>query len=406
MPADKEYMEAYSYHLPEERIARFPLRPRDSSKLLVWKNGHIEHRIFRDLDCEIPGGHLLVFNDTRVIPARLHFKKPGGALIETFLLEPVWPYRDVERALKAPSPVVWHCLIGNRKRWNRALSLAARPGEMHGGNTLLASWEDIARDHVRFSWEGDLSFSEVLANFGQTPLPPYLHRNAVESDAPNYQTVYARHEGAVAAPTAGLHFTPEVLNRLMKNGVRTANLTLHVGAGTFRPVVERDYRNHRMHVEEVAIDLKLIDLLARNKSGIVAVGTTSLRTLESLYWYGVGILRGDLDEFELPAGYPYSQANTSLPSRSEAFLAILDRMKSRDQTILRGYTGIYIYPGYHFAVCDGLITNFHLPGSSLLLLVAAFTGGAWSEIYRMALKHEYRFLSYGDASLLWREKPQ
>ena len=406
MPADEEYLEAYTYHLPDERIAMFPLQPRDSSKLLVWKNGHIEHRIFRDLDREIPGGHLLVFNDTRVIPARLHFRKPGGALIEAFLLEPVWPYRDVERALKAPSPVVWHCLIGNRKRWNRELSLSAWPGDMHGGNTLLASWEDAACDHVRFSWEGDLSFSEVLANFGQTPLPPYLHRNAVESDVPNYQTVYARHEGAVAAPTAGLHFTPEVLNRLTKYGVQTAHLTLHVGAGTFRPVVERDYRNHRMHVEEVTIDLNLIDLLARNKGGIVAAGTTSLRTLESLYWYGVGISRGDLDEFELSAGYPYSQADASLPSRNEAFRAILDRMKSRDQTILRGYTGIYIYPGYHFAVCDGLITNFHLPGSSLLLLVAAFTGGAWSEIYHTALNHEYRFLSYGDASLLWREKSQ
>lgn len=406
MSEDEKHLEAYTYHLPDERIARFPLQPRDSSKLLVWKNGHIEHRIFRDLDGEIPEGHLLVFNDTRVIPARLHFRKPGGALIEAFLLEPVWPYRDVEQALKAASPVVWHCLIGNRKRWKRELSLAACPAKMHGGNTLLASWEDAARDHVRFSWEGDLSFSEVLANFGQTPLPPYLHRNAVESDAPNYQTVYARHEGAVAAPTAGLHFTPEVLNRLMKNGVRTAHLTLHVGAGTFRPVVERDYRNHLMHVEEVAIDFRLIDLLARNQSGIVAVGTTSLRTLESLYWYGVGISRGEMDEFELSAAYPYSQADASLPSRSEAFRAILDRMKSRDQIILRGYTGIYIYPGYHFAVCDGLITNFHLPASSLLLLVAAFTGGAWSEIYRTALNHEYRFLSYGDASLLWREKSQ
>lgn len=396
------HLNAYRYDLPDARIARFPLEPRDRSKLLIWREGQIRHRIFAELDQELPGGSLLVFNDTRVIPARLSFHKSTGAHIEVFLLEPLRPFEEADRALQAGSPVVWQCLIGNRRKWSPGAALNLTLRDKGRNIAFQASYDDYANDRIRFTWDSAHTFSEVIALCGQVPLPPYLHREALESDKTGYQTIYARHEGAVAAPTAGLHFTPEVLQALESKGIALRYLTLHVGAGTFLPVKEEDYRRHTMHIEQASVNIGLVETLAGHDGALVAVGTTSLRTLESLYWYGTALLRGEMDEFEMGSTYPYTIDPKSMPDRREAFGAVHQAMRSKGLEILKGSTGIYIYPGYEFGVCDGLITNFHLPGSTLLLLIAAFTRGAWKEIYDAALAQDYRFLSYGDSSLLWR----
>jgi S-adenosylmethionine:tRNA ribosyltransferase-isomerase len=375
----------YHYSLPEERIAEFPLADRASSKLLTCRQGKIAHRTFRDLSSELPSGSLLIFNNTRVIPARLIFHKPTGARIEVFLLEPALP-SNYEQNMGAHGSCSWHCMIGNAKRW--------KSGEIEVPELgLKATRQD---ETVTFTWSEELSFSEILDSAGKIPLPPYIHREVEESDKERYQTVYSKHEGAVAAPTAGLHFTDALLTELREKGFQEDFLTLHVSAGTFQPMKADTPEEHPMHREQIIVTKQNVKNLLTEDS-VIPVGTTSMRTLESLYWYGVKLLNGESDFF-IPKLYPYSIANP--PSKRESLNTVLIHMEMNNVESIIGHTEIFIFPGYHFRICSGLITNFHLPGSTLILLVAALIGEKWREVYQQALTNEYRFLSYGDSSLL------
>lgn len=387
--------EDYTYHLPEERIAQYPLPERDTSKLLVYNKGEIQHTIFKNLADFLPLNTILFFNDTRVIHARLLFAKPSGALVEIFLLSPEEPHKEMHRIMQTTGKCVWKCTIGNLKKW-KGSPLTVKADELYLQATLL----NREKGTVELSWTpGHLTLSEVLHHLGKTPLPPYIHRAAEEPDEDRYQTVYARKEGAVAAPTAGLHFTNNVFNSLNKKGIQCAFLTLHVSAGTFQPIKTPDALQHIMHEEQVVVNRSNLEMLLQPKKFIVPVGTTSMRTLESLYWYGVKLLRNPEDTFRIGQHEP-RQATPPLPEPARAIRAILNKMDREKTDSLTGHTSIYIYPGYQFAMCHGLITNFHLPGSTLILLVAAFTGSNWRKIYQEALDHNYRFLSYGDSSLL------
>jgi S-adenosylmethionine:tRNA ribosyltransferase-isomerase len=395
-------IEAYDYPLTEARIAKFPLEQRDASKLLCWRNGDISHRFFREVPELLPAQSLCVFNDTRVIPARLIFQKATGAIIEIFLLDPLLPSVEVEQAMQATSGCVWKCLIGNKKRWKNNEPLQLHEASEGVSSGLTAAYHDRERDLIQFTWTGDKKFVEVVDAAGHTPLPPYLHRQVAESDKLRYQTIYSRHQGAVAAPTAGLHFTEPVLQEMERKGIQRDFVTLHVGAGTFRPVQVSEYTQHHMHSEQVVLTKALVDKLSQFRERVIAVGTTSMRTLESAYWYGVQLLTGGNSRFVIDKLQPYAIPPESLPSRMEAFLAIAAFMEQQGLEKLGGSTEIFIYPGYDFRVVDGLITNFHLPKSTLLLLIAAFTRGDWRRIYDEALAADYRFLSYGDSSLLLR----
>jgi S-adenosylmethionine:tRNA ribosyltransferase-isomerase len=387
--------EDYFYHLPEDRIAQHPLPERDASKLLVYRKGKIEHATFYQLADYLPENTLLFFNDTRVIQARLRFVKTSGALIEVFLLSPVSPSAELHKAMQATASCVWKCTVGNLKKWKKgALSLQADDLQLQA--TLI----NREASHVELSWKpAHYTFAEVLHRLGKTPLPPYINRQAGDEDEERYQTVYACHEGAVAAPTAGLHFTDRVFQSLKQKGIRWDFLTLHVSAGTFQPIKSADALQHVMHEEQIVISQHNLELLLEPENIIVAVGTTSMRTLETLYWYGVKLLNNPQASFYISQHYP-QQAATALPNTRQALQAVLHKMQSEGTQKLVGSTALYIYPGYQFALCRGLITNFHLPGSTLMLLVAAFTGTDWKKIYQEALQHNYRFLSYGDSSLL------
>lgn len=401
----------YHYDLPDERIARFPLAERDQSKLLVYRRGAIAHSRFDRVGDFLPSGSLLVFNNTKVIPARLPFQRPGGpngpgALIELFLLEPVAPSGLLLEAMEATDTTTWVCLIGNRKRWKEQVgSWQLTVGTM--AVTLRAELVDAEKSWVRFSWEpGQVSFAEILHAAGQIPLPPYLKREATDADRLRYQTVYAQPEGAVAAPTAGLHFTDRVLTDLRERGFGEEFLTLHVGAGTFQPVKVENALDHRMHGEQVIITRQNVERLLANLGRVVPVGTTSMRSLETLYWLGVQWHRagGSPTGRTTPAPFhvgqfePYQTDNP--PPPAEALGAVLRRMNAEGQERLVGTTEIMIVPGYRFQLCNGLITNFHQPGSTLILLVAALLGSDWRRVYDEALARDYRFLSYGDSSLL------
>jgi S-adenosylmethionine:tRNA ribosyltransferase-isomerase len=391
----------YRYTLPDERIAKYPLPQRDSAKLLVWRNGHISHRIFHELPSLLTGHETLFFNNTKVIPARLHFQKTTGGLIEIFLLQPLVP-QLVELAMKATGTVDYACTIGHLRSWKDGTVLEKmldRPGEPP--IVLRAELLDRSQMHVRLSWSpAGLPFAQVVATAGAVPIPPYLNRAAEASDGQNYQTVYSKKEGAVAAPTAGLHFTPAVLGALAERGIRLEELTLHVSAGTFRPVKTENAIDHDMHHEQVVIRRPQVEALLTGRP-VVAVGTTALRTLESLYWFGNRLLRDPDADFIIEKLQPYGPEPTV--DTATALRAVADCFERRNLTELHGTTQIYIFPGYQFKVCDALLTNFHQPSSTLLLLIAAFTGGdAWKEIYDTALNQHYRFLSYGDSSLLFR----
>ncbi|MFC5412690.1 S-adenosylmethionine:tRNA ribosyltransferase-isomerase [Larkinella bovis] len=390
----------FQYDLPDERIARFPLPQRDHSKLLEYRRGEIVHRSFFELPDRLPTGSLLVFNNTRVIPARLHFQKPTGALIELFLLNPVPTDRLVSEAMQDLGESVWQCMIGNRKRWkpDEVLSKEIRIGEH--SVFLQAHWHDAEHSYIRFTWAGEESFAAVLHEAGKIPLPPYLNRDATEADKETYQTVYSRIEGAVAAPTAGLHFTPEVFSRLGEKGIRTDYLTLHVGAGTFQPIKASDVRQHAMHTEQVVYTRQNLENLLNHSGPVIAVGTTSLRSLESLYWFGVRLLKKEPEPFFLDQQYAYAFPEAELPSQTDAVRAVWDELLETGQSQVIGHTGIYCLPGYRFRIVEGLMTNFHQPGSTLILLVAALVGENWRAIYQEALQNDYRFLSYGDSSLL------
>jgi len=393
----------YQYTLPDERIAKFPLAQRDESKLLHFEDGEIKHYHFNELPSLIPSDSLLVFNNTKVIPARVYFLKPSGAKIEIFLLKPVAPTTAINEVMISHGPVIWETMIGNLKRWKEGETLY---GELNlDGHSVVLEASLIDRDKrlVSFTWNGQKAFCSIIEACGEVPLPPYLNRPAVAEDKPRYQTVYSQKEGAVAAPTAGLHFTPEILERLQKDSVLLDYLTLHVSAGTFQPIKEESVDLHPMHSEQVIATKNNIQNIITAQHNIIAVGTTSMRSLESLYWYGVKLIEGTDTSFFIPKLYPYSDFR-SLPDVKKSFEAILKYMDEAGLDEITGSTEIFIMPGYEFRVCNGLVTNFHQPGSTLILLVAAFTKGAWKKIYNEAMDGGYRFLSYGDSSLLWHKK--
>ena len=392
-------IEDYDYPLPDERIARYPLPQRDHSKLLCLKGDNLSEHHFYDLPSLLPKDALLVFNDTRVIHARLLFRKETGAVIEIFCLEPNG--MDVTEAFAQRERCTWTCFIGNNKKWKEG----PLSGEWTVANEkfiLTATRREAVGNAwvVDFSWTGGMSFSEVIEAAGVIPLPPYLGREAEADDATRYQTVYAHHDGSVAAPTAGLHFTPELLERLRQQGFSTEYVTLHVGAGTFKPVSTPTIGEHEMHVEPVHItDDNLRHLIAHAGRPLIAVGTTSVRTLESLYWFGVKLQDDpDLPMMHINQWDPYT-TDARCIDYADAYRNILRWMERHGTDHLDGETQLMIAPGYRYHVIDGLVTNFHQPKSTLLLLVSALIGDRWRECYRYALDHGFRFLSYGDSCL-------
>lgn len=394
----------YDYHLPEDFIAKFPLKKRDASKLLHYENGVIQHFHFSELPAILPADTHLVFNDTKVIPARLRFRKPTGAAIELFLLNPIAPSMLIPQSMESHGPVVWECMVGNLKRWKEGEQIECEILVNKNNVRLRAKLLSKDKRAVEFSWEpDDLNFASIVEASGEVPLPPYLNRNADASDKTRYQTVYSKIQGAVAAPTAGLHFTEKTLAEIKKREIPIHYLTLHVGAGTFLPIKHQNVLEHPMHREQMVFSKESIENLSRTQGNIVAVGTTSLRSLESLYWYGVKLI-SDMDtEFQIEKLYPYTSDDKNI-SKERSFEAILAHMEDNNLTHLVGTTEIFIFPGYHFQVCNGLVTNFHQPCSTLILLIAAFTHQDWRNIYEEALNNDYRFLSYGDSSLLWNHK--
>ncbi|MCF2446340.1 S-adenosylmethionine:tRNA ribosyltransferase-isomerase [Dyadobacter sp. CY345] len=401
--AESLRIESFDYDLPDNRIARYPLDPRDSSKLLIYNQGVIEHQTFERLTENLPADTLLVFNDTKVIPARAYFQKETGATVEILLLHPELPTRIINDAMLVTDSCVWECMIGNKKRFKSTDTLSTNL-VVHGKSVKLqVGYADYDKNHIKLWWDQEIQFLDIVQALGEIPLPPYLKRDTEEGDKKTYQTVYARQNGAVAAPTAGLHFTEKVFKQLAEKGVRRSFLTLHVGAGTFQPIKANSVTEHKMHAEQVVYSRQLIDELLKNTENIVPVGTTSLRSLESLYWFGVKLFRRETTEFNIAKLYPYPFKAEELPSAKEALMAIADYMDKEKLDEVVGETEIFIFPGYIFRLCKGLITNYHQPGSTLILLVAALVGEEWRSIYKEAMDKGYRFLSYGDSSLLWRK---
>lgn len=391
----------YTYHLPEELIAKFPSEERGKSRMLAFKNRHISHHLFSDINNFIDDGSLLMFNNTKVIPARLLFYKETGALIEVFLLEPVLPSRIMSEAMNAKREVTWKCMIGNAKKWKdgQVLEKAVSIGQEQV--KISAEITDRKAQLVTISWSEDsFSFSEIVEAMGKVPLPPYINREVDHNDSERYQTVYSKIDGAVAAPTAGLHFTQEIIDSLSDKNIKTDEVTLHVSAGTFQPLKAENLEDHPMHSEQIIISRQNLQNLTE-ASTIIAVGTTSMRTLESTYWYGVQLIEEKDSPFFVKKLSPYQKDN--LPTKKEAFQAVIAQMDQLSTDVLVGETEIFIFPGYDFKVCDGLVTNFHLPGSTLILLVAAFIGDHWKEVYNEALANKFKFLSYGDSSILFRK---
>jgi len=390
-------IENYNYQLPEERIAKFPLAERSKSKLLVWKNGDISHHIFDQSPSLIPPDSLLVFNDTKVIAARLILQKPTGARIELFLLHPELPTRDIASSMQQKESSIWTCMIGNKKKWKDG-KLIVKVGDF----SLSATYHNRELNQIHFEWSGGKSFAEVINKIGVTPLPPYLKRKANKQDSISYQTVYSKNDGAVAAPTAGLHFTDDILSQIRANHGSLEYLTLHVSAGTFKPVEADDYRDHEMHNEQIIIKIESLKNLLQHHNCLIAVGTTSFRILESLYWYGVLLSVDKEANFFIPKNLPSNTKLQKTLTFKDALIEIIQYLDRNNLSEIRGETEIFIYPGYEIKTARGLFTNFHLPKSTLLLLVSTFTNSSWKKIYKEALSHNYRFLSYGDSSLLLR----
>ena len=394
----------FNYNLPDERIAKFPLAKRDNSKLLLYRHGEVTEDVFHNIAQYLPKGALMVFNNTKVIQARLHFRKETGALIEVFLLEPYMP-ADYEQMFQTTGHCSWLCMIGNLKKWKEG-SLK-RTFDVKGKEVTLVAErkEDVHKSYrVDFSWDAsDVSWAELLDAVGELPIPPYLNRETQESDKTTYQTVYSKIKGSVAAPTAGLHFTPEVLADIDRHGIDREELTLHVGAGTFKPVKSEEIQDHEMHTEYICVHRQTLEKLIRHEAKAIAVGTTSVRTLESLYYIGVKLEKTlDLSEEELHVcqwePYENTVAKPITPLMAiENILAYLDK---HGLSALHASTQIIIAPGYEYNIVKMLVTNFHQPQSTLLLLVSAFVHGDWRKIYDYALAHDFRFLSYGDSSLL------
>ncbi len=396
-------IEEYDYPLPDERIAKFPLEKRDESKLLLYRDGWVGETVFKHIADYLPKNALMVFNNTRVIQARLLFHKETGARIEVFCLEPAEP-RDYALIFQTTGRCRWTCLVGNLKKWKEGplvreirmgddtVTLRAEKLESHGDTHLVEfAWDDTGR-----------TFAEILDAAGVLPIPPYLHRETEESDLTTYQTVYSKVKGSVAAPTAGLHFTPEVLADIDTRGIGREEVTLHVGAGTFKPVKSETIEGHEMHTEFISVNRSSIERFLKNLGNIIAVGTTSVRTLESLYYIGVLLERNPeatSEELVVKQWMPYDAANNTL-SVERSLRNILDYLNKHRADKLVTATQIIIAPGYEFKLVKGIVTNFHQPKSTLLLLISAFVNGDWRRIYDYALAHDFRFLSYGDSSLL------
>lgn len=392
-------IEDYNYILPDERIAKYPLPERDSSKLLVYKDGACSDHVFNEIPDMLPDGALMVFNDTKVVPARLFFKRDTGAVIEVFCLEPVLP-ADYASIFNVTSSCRWKCVIGNAKKWKGDVISAIAGADMREYDLKAELIERTEQTGVvEFCWKGDIPFSRVLELCGKVPIPPYLNRETEDLDLERYQTLYAHIRGSVAAPTAGLHFTDKVLDGISNRGIQRDTVCLHVGAGTFLPVKTSAVAEHTMHREPFIVTRTLLQRLIQARGKVIAVGTTSVRTLESLYYTGVSCIEKGCPELveqwaPYVREYPYSL--------EESLKAILDWLDRNNLEQLETGTRIIIVPGFRFRVVDVLVTNFHQPQSTLLLLISAFTGGDWKTIYRHALDGGYRFLSYGDSSLLFR----
>ena len=418
----------YNYPLPDERIAKFPIAQRDHSKLLVYRQGEVGEDVFYHLPDYLPKGALMVFNNTKVIQARMHFRKDTGALIEVFLLEPAEP-TDYEQMFQTTGHCSWYCLVGNLKKWKEGtltrsltidhstLTITATRGEMHGTSHRIDFTWSLNKAQPNGQWSmvngqcsmvnGQCSFAEILDAMGELPIPPYLNRETQESDKTTYQTVYSKIKGSVAAPTAGLHFTPEVLADLDAHGIEREELTLHVGAGTFKPVKSEEIEGHEMHTEFISVRRQTIERLIQHGGQAIAVGTTSVRTLESLYYMGLKVMQNpDLSEEQLhvqqwePYEVKSEEVNSEEVKSEKSLQALLDWMDRHELEVLHSSTQIIIVPGYDYHIVKMLVTNFHQPQSTLLLLVSAFVKGDWHRIYDYALAHDFRFLSYGDSSLL------
>jgi S-adenosylmethionine:tRNA ribosyltransferase-isomerase len=398
-------IEDYDYELPEARIAQYPVEVRDDSQLLLYNKGTVSSDKFKNIADYLPSDSLLVFNNTKVIRARLLFQKDTGAKIEVFCLEPLEP-AEYEKSFSSFGPVDWNCMIGNLKKWKHEILIT---GFKVKGKEYKLTAKKIKAEaggvwRIKFDWTpSDLCFGEVIETMGHIPLPPYVNREDEEQDYLRYQTVYSKIKGSVAAPTAGLHFTEAVLNNLKSKRILSAEVTLHIGAGTFQPVKTNNISNHEMHCEHYKVEKKTIEILLRHQNRILAVGTTSVRTLESLYWLGVKMRENpDSVESDLFTGQWEPYESEKEVSTEESFNKLLDIMRIRGTNFLYASTKIMIIPGYKFRVISGMITNFHQPKSTLLLLISAWVGGEWKNIYSYALRNGFRFLSYGDSSLLIR----
>jgi S-adenosylmethionine:tRNA ribosyltransferase-isomerase len=403
-------MQDYTYDLREDRVAAYPLSLRDASKLLIYRHGKITEDIYRNISEHLPGNSLLVFNNTKVIEARLLFQKPTGGVIEVFCLEPHEQYNDITNAMMQHNKVLWQCLIGGASKWKHGQVLQRKIIQAGKDVILEARYVEKRTDCfiIEFSWKSELSFAEILHLVGVIPLPPYIKREAEDSDAERYQTIYAHHEGSVAAPTAGLHFTDAIFQNLKRKNIHPVFVTLHVGAGTFKPVKAETIGAHEMHAEFLNVSKQTIEKLITNlSSAIIAVGTTSLRTIESLYWLGVKWSMGkgqsstgsatllELDQWEC---YDLEKINIEPKGALESLLAFMNENKMEK---LIAKTQLIIVPGYRPKLAKALVTNFHQPRSTLLLLVAALIGKDWRKVYDHALENNFRFLSYGDGCLLW-----
>lgn len=396
----------FTYPLPPERIANHPLAERDSSRLLIYRKGLISESVYKNIADALPEGALMIFNDTRVLEARILFTKPSGGIIEIFTLEPAGSFRDMATALQQTGTVEWKCLVGGASKWKHDFVPEKIIHTEKGQVTLRAEIRERLADSfcIRFSWTPlDLTFPDILHLAGQVPLPPYIKRIAEEEDTERYQTVYAREAGSVAAPTAGLHFTENIFRKLEAKKIKSSFVTLHVGAGTFKPVKTEKISAHEMHSEYLEVTVAAIKQLSEHNGPLYAVGTTSLRTLESLYWMGVKIgLNRDIKKETLPVSQweVYELQDDIKMSRKESMENLLQWLSENNTERIVTHTQIMIAPGYSFRMINGLITNFHQPQSTLLLLIAAITGPAWKDIYTYALDNNFRFLSYGDGCLL------
>ena len=412
----------YNYDLPDERIAKFPIAQRDHSKLLVYKHGEVSDDVFHHLPTYLPQGALMIFNNTKVIQARLHFRKETGALIEVFLMEPAEP-TDYELMFQTTGHCSWLCMIGNLKKWKEGtlkrdfeikgnkltLSATMRRGDALGSEAQKMVAKGGGTNYwVDFDWDNDkVSFAEILEAVGELPIPPYLNRKTEESDKTTYQTVYSKIKGSVAAPTAGLHFTDAVLKDLDAHGIDREEVTLHVGAGTFKPVKSLEIEGHQMHTEYIVVHRRSLEKLIKHECRVIAVGTTSVRTIESLYYMGVHLLKhpeANEEDLHVKQWDPYELSEDGNLvdgiTPMQAIQSIIDYLDRNGLEALHSSTQIIIAPGYQYKIVKMLVTNFHQPQSTLLLLVSAFLKGDWKKVYDYALSHDFRFLSYGDSSLL------